>query len=169
MKAMTQPSFLSRLQRNHGLEHATTHVLADKAPGRPYAGFSDFRGFWLVGEFTSEEVADAAVEALTRLRAGERRLALHPNCGTVWATYGIAAGLGAFVGMLGVGRRWRDKLERLPLMAVLATLALVLVQPLAFRIQERYTTSGEPGGLVIVEVVRSTFGGKTIHRVVTRG
>jgi hypothetical protein len=166
---MTPPFFISRLQRNHGLEHATTHVLAGKAPGRPYAGHSDFRGFWLVGDFTSEEVAEAAVEALKRLRAGERQLAIHPNCGTVWATYGFAAGLGALVGMIGVGRRWRDRLERLPLMTVLATLALLLSQPLAFRLQERYTTSGDPGGLEIVEVVKSSFSGKTIHRVLTRG
>ncbi|MGD8454869.1 MAG: DUF6391 domain-containing protein [Anaerolineales bacterium] len=166
---MANHSFVSRLQRNHGLEHATTHVLADMAPGRPYAGFSDFRGFWMIGEFTSEEVANAAIEALTRLRAGERQLAIHPNCGTVWATYGIAAGLGALTSMIGVGRRWRDKVERLPLMAVLATLALILVQPLALRLQERYTTSGDPGNLEIVEVVKSSFSGKTIHRVLTRG
>jgi hypothetical protein len=166
---MANHSFVSRLQRNHGLEHATTHVLADMAPGRPYAGFSDFRGFWMIGEFTSEEVANAAIEALTRLRAGERQLAIHPNCGTVWATYGIAAGLGALISMIGVGRRWRDKVERLPLMAVLSTLALILVQPLALRLQERYTTSGDPGNLEIVEVVKSSFSGKTIHRVLTRG
>lgn len=166
---MAKHSFISHLQRNHGLEHATTHVLADKAPGRPYAGFSDFRGFWMIGEFSTEEVTDAAIEALTRLRAGERQLAIHPNCGTVWATYGIAAGLGALISMIGVGRRWRDKVERLPLMAVLATLALILVQPLAIRLQERYTTSGDPGDLEIVEVVKSSFSGKTIHRVLTRG
>lgn len=169
MKAITEHPFLSRLRRNHGLEHATTHVLAEKAPNRPYAGHSDYRGFWLIGEFSSEEVADAAVEALRRLRAGERQLALHPNCGTIWATYGAAAGLGAFIGMVGAGRRWRDKFERLPLMALLATLALILVQPLAFRLQERFTTSGDPEGLEIVEVLKSNFGGKTVHRVVTRG
>lgn len=169
MDSIINYPLLSRLRRNHGLEHATTHVLSAQKPNRPFFGHSDFNGFWIVGDFSSEEVADAAVEALNRLRAGERQLAVHPNCGTIWATYGMAAGLGAFIGMVGVGRRWRDKFERLPLVALLATAALILAQPLAFRLQERYTTSGDPGGLEIGEVLKTRLVGKTAHRVITKG
>jgi hypothetical protein len=169
MESILEYPLLSRLRRNHGLEHATTHVLSQHEPNRPLIGHSDFRGFWIVGEFSSEEVADAAVEALSRLRAGERQLAIHPNCGTIWATYGLAAGLGAFIGMVGVGRRWRDKLERLPLVALLATVALILSQPLAFKLQERYTTSGDPGDMEITEVLKTSLAGRTAHRVMTRG
>jgi len=169
MKSTADNSFLSRIRRNHGLEHATTHVISEKAPKRPYMGHSDSRGFWLIGEFSSEEVTDAAVEALARLRGGERQLAIHPNCGTIWATYGGASGLGAFIGMVGGGRRWRDKFKRLPLVVLLSTLALILAQPLAFRLHERYTTSGEPGDMEITEVIKTGFGGRTAHRVITRG
>ena len=167
--SILESPFVSRLRRNHGLEHATTHVLSQQKPNRPFFGHSDLNGFWIIGDFSSEEVADAAVEALSRLRAGERGLAIHPNCGTIWATYGIAAGLAAFIGMVGVGRRWRDKFERLPLVALLATAALILAQPLALRLQERYTTSGDPGDMEIGEVLKTSLAGKTAHRVITRG
>jgi hypothetical protein len=169
MQTILEVSLVSRLRRNHGLEHATTHVLSQQKPNRLYFGYSDFNGFWIIGDFSSEEVTEAAVEALSRLRAGERQLALHPNCGTIWATYGLAAGLAAFIGMVGVGRRWRDKFERLPLVALLATAALILAQPLALRVQERYTTSGDPGDMEIAEVLKTSLGGKTAHRVITRG
>jgi hypothetical protein len=114
-------------------------------------------------------LADGVTEALARLRGGERYLAVHPNCGTNLATYGMAAGLGAFIGMVGVGRRWRDKFERLPLVALLATLALVAAQPVAFRLQERFTTSGDPGDMIIVEIIKTRLGGLTVHRVLTKG
>lgn len=169
MESILEYPLLSRLRRNHGLEHATTHVLSQHKPNRPLIGHSDFGGFWIIGEFSSEEVTDASVEALRRLRAGERQLALHPNCGTIWATYGLAAGLGAFIGMVGVGRRWRDKFQRLPLVALLATGALILAQPLALKLQERFTTSGDPGDLEIAEVLKTKLAGKTAHRVITRG
>ncbi len=169
MESILEVPLLSRLRRNHGLEHATTHVLSQHKPNRQFVGHSDFNGFWIIGDFSSEEVTDAAVEALSRLRAGERQLAVHPNCGTIWATYGLVAGLGAFIGMVGVGRRWRDKFERLPLVVLLTTAALILAQPLAFRLQERYTTSGDPGDMEIGEVLKTSLAGKTAHRVITRG
>ncbi len=38
---------LSRIRRNHGLEHAALHVLAERHPGKPLAGHSDLNGFWI--------------------------------------------------------------------------------------------------------------------------
>ena len=166
---MAIKSTLSRIQRNHGLEHATIHVLSDEAPKRRMVGRSDFGGFWLVGEVGTEELVEAVQQALARMRAGEHGLAVHPNCGTNYVTYGIVAGVGAFAALVGAGPKQRDKLERLPLAALLATIGLILSPPLAFRVQERLTTSGYPEGLQIVEVIRSEFGGKTAHRVKTRG
>ena len=145
------------------------HILSRRKQNRPLTGRSDSRGFWLVGDISTEELANGVTEALARLRRGERHLAVHPNCGTNLATYGMAAGLGAFIGMVGVGRRWRDKFERLPLVALLATLALVAAQPVAFRLQERFTTSGDPGDMIIVEILKTSLGGLTVHRVLTKG
>ncbi len=113
---------ISRVRRNHGLEHATLHVLAERHPGRPLAGHSDLNGFWIIGDLTAEDLASAIQEARLRLESGESKLAVHPNCGTNIATSGVLAGLAAAVGMFGVGKRARDNLDRLPLAILLATL-----------------------------------------------
>ena len=169
MKSILELPMLSRIRRNHGLEHATIHVLASKKKYRSMVGRSDTKGFWLIGDIPTEEVADAATEALKRLRSGERSLAISPDCGTNLATSGIAAGLGAFIGMVGVGRRWRDKFERLPLVILLATIALIFAKPLGFRVQERVTTSGDPGDMFIVGVTKTSLGGIVAHRIITKG
>lgn len=160
---------ISRTRRNHGLEHATIHILSAAIKTRPLAGHSDSGGFWILGEVKTEELLEAVQSALTRLRAGERELAVHPNCGTNFVTYGTFAGLGAFAALAGSGNKFKDKLERLPLAAVLATLGLIVAQPLAFTLQREVTTSGDPGDLKIVEIRRTAVGGRTAHRVVTEG
>jgi hypothetical protein len=63
----------------------------------------------------------------------------------------------------------RDKLERVPLAASLATLALVAAQPLGLYLQEKYTTSGIPGDLKIVEISQSPRKQINAYRVSTRG
>lgn len=159
---------LSRIRRNHGLEHATIHVLTQKNPRRTLAGHSDAGGFWLLGETTLEEVQQAVTEALTRLRAGERDLAVHPNCGTNLVTSGMAAGLaGAFA--MGGARSARQRLERLPLAGLLAMGALFLARPLGTRIQQRITTSGDPGSLEMTEIKQSRRGNLIAHRITTQG
>lgn len=164
---LESPGF-SRIRRNHGLEHASIHVLSQKNPRRSIAGHSDTGGFWLLGQLTLEEVDQAVHEALARLRAGERGLAIHPNCGTNLVTSSVAAGMaGAFA--MGSARSTRDRLERLPVAALLAMGALLLARPLGTRIQQKITTSGEPGNLEIVEIQQSQRGNLTAHRVTTRG
>jgi hypothetical protein len=144
-------------------------VLSAKKKYRKMAGRSDTKGFWLIGDIPTEEVADAVTEGLKRLRSGEKSLAISPNCGTNYATSGVAAGVSAFIGMVGVGRRWRDKFERLPLVILLATIALIFAQPLGFRVQERVTTSGDPGDLSIVGVTKTGLAGIVAHRIITKG
>ena len=75
---------IARIRRNHGLEHATIHVLSEGHKRFSAQGNSDHRGFHLniYGDVTGEEVAAAVAEAHRRPRAGERHLAVHPNCGT---------------------------------------------------------------------------------------
>ncbi|MCW5874979.1 MAG: hypothetical protein KIS88_10080 [Anaerolineales bacterium] len=161
-------SAFSRLRRNHGLEHASIHVLSRTHPRISTAGHSDPGGFWLLGELSTQAVHDAVEEALARLRAGEHSLAIHPNCGTNLVTASVTAGLGgAFA--LGSARTDRERLERLPLAILFAMGGLLLARPLGTRIQQRVTTSGEPGDLRIVEIRRSQRGRFTAHRVVTAG
>ncbi len=173
---LNQP-ILSRIRRNHGLEHATLHVLARRFPRVPMAGHSTAAGFRLLGDLPSDAVQEAVDEALGRMRAGEHGLAIHPNCGTNFATAGVLAGLAAGSAMLGSGTRRRDALERLPMAMALATLALIAAVPLGLRIQQYVTTSGEPGDLRVVEITRSKMrlnlpgqraAGATVHFVRTR-
>lgn len=160
---------ISRIRRNHGLEHATLNVLSQRHSGRPMGGHSDMNGFWIVGNIATEEISETVNEALRRLRAGERKLAVHPNCGTNFATGGVLAGSVAAFSMFGAGKRWRDKLERVPLAITLATLALIVAQPLGLLFQERFTTSGDPGNLEVVEIIARPGGRVNAHRILTRG
>lgn len=159
---------VSRVRRNHGLEHATLHILSQRYPKRSLAGHSDTGGFWILGDVSIEDVYEAVEEALSRLRNGEKHLAVHSNCGTNFVTSGVLAGLAAVAAMFGVGSRTRDKLERLPLAMFVATLALIFSQPLGFFIQERVTTSAEPGRLQVIEIVATRKGRMKAHRVTTR-
>jgi hypothetical protein len=159
---------LLRIRRNHGLEHATIHLLTEKNPRRSIAGHSDAGGFWLFGNLTIDETKAAVEEALNRLTAGERQLAVHPNCGTNIVVSGAAAGLFGALSMSGAGKRRGALLERLPLAILLSTLALIVARPLGMRVQEKITTTGDPGNLEVVEIRQSHRGNLVMHRVETR-
>jgi hypothetical protein len=160
---------ISRIRRNHGVEHATLHILAHYLPHTMLAGHSDLGGFWIIGDVPTETLHAAVQEAITRLRAGESSLAIHPNCGTNYATMGSLAGLAGAVAMMGSGRHLRDKLNRLPLAAVLATITLIFSRPLGLLIQEHLTTSGDPDTLEITMITHKNQGRVSIHRIQTRG
>lgn len=160
---------VSRIRRNHGLEHATLHMLAQRFPRTSFAGHSDAGGFWILGDATTEEIQLAVSEALARLQQGEHNLAVHPNCGTNLAAASILAGLAGGLAMAGSGKRWRDKLERLPLAISLASLALMAAQPIGMIIQQQLTTNGVPAGLQVTGIKATRRGGWRAHRITTRG
>jgi len=173
MQRVIETPPLARVRRNHGLEHATLNVLSQRYPHLRLAGHSDFKGFWIIGDVPIEAVQEAVEQGLERMRSGERELAVHRNCGTNYVTAGILAGIAGAAAMLGVGRRWRDKLERLPMAMSLATLALIVGMPLGSYIQAQVTTSADPGDMQVVEIItklRSSAGGRLkADRVITRG
>jgi len=160
---------VSRIRRNHGLEHATLHVLAERFPRTSMAGHSDTGGFWILGDIPEDDVQSAVATALERLRKGEAELAVHPNCGTNFVTSGIFTGVAASMAMFGAGKRMRDKLERIPLAASLATLALIASQPLGLYFQQQFTTSGIPGSLEVIEISHRPRRQINAYRVTTRG
>src|ERR687894_869876 len=90
------------LRRNHALEHATIVVMMEREPGRRFNGFSTDEGFFVQGVRSTEEVDSAAREALRRLRGGEKKLAVHRNCGTTIVAANLLAAV-FFLGALGVG------------------------------------------------------------------
>jgi hypothetical protein len=159
---------ISSIRRNHGLEHATLNILAQRFPYRPLAGYSFPAGFFLVGDVPTEELRDAVAQALTRLNNGERNLAIHPNCGTNYLVTGFVAGILAWLGLAGA-KRGRDKFGRFPLVVALVTLGLIIGQPLGLMVQERFTTSGDPQGLSVVDIFPIRYGKFSLHRVITHG
>lgn len=172
MSALTEfmnTGVVSRLRRNHGLEHATLHILAEKYPHVPMAGHTDLNGFVILGDVRTEDVRLAVAQAMERMHAGESDLAVHPNCGTNFVASGIVAGMLAWIAMLGGGRRLRSRLERLPVVISLVTLGLIFSQPLGFILQARVTTSGVPGEMRVEGVFPEARGRMTAHRVRTRG
>ena len=162
---------IARIRRNHALEHATIHLLAARFPQRTLIGRSDAGGFTLLGDVPTEAVEQAAMEALARLRRGERRLALHPNCGTNLLTAGFLAGSAVFLGLGSrrAGERVGDRLLRLPHAILMATLALLVAQPLGMSIQQRVTTLADPGWTEIRSVQRRRSAPLPAHRVTTVG
>lgn len=159
---------IDRTRRNHGLEHATITVLSQHLRGVSLVGRSTPNGFHLYGNVSTEDLSDAAHEALRRMKAGEVGLAVHPNCGTNFVTAGIAAGLAAYLGFMGANSGSARR-ERLPLVAAMATGALILAQPFGMEIQRYVTTSGEMRDLQIARIDERQRGNVLTHFVTTVG
>jgi hypothetical protein len=151
------------IRQNHALEHATIHVLSRYNPYARIMGRTTLSGYHIIGALSTQDVANAATEALVRLQQGEAHLSVHPRCGTNLAVTGVLAGTAAFGATLG---RPRSRLERLPLALMAATLAAIAAQPLAHLVQERVTTSPDVEGVHIENVERLQTGMLAIHRVV---
>ena len=96
------------VRRNHALEHATIHVLTERLPGLRLVGRSDWGGFTLYGPVDTAQVSAAVSAAMARLSAGEKDLAIHPQCGTNLATGFVLAGLASTAAL---GGRRRSPLE----------------------------------------------------------
>lgn len=157
-----------RIRRNHGLEHATIHMLSRRVPNLRMVGRSDAGGFWLFGDVTTEQVQNAVYTALTRMQGGEHKLAIHPNCGTnlvTMATLGTAA---TFVTLAGSEKERFGKLSRMPLLMIGLLASTMFGQPLGMKIQKYVTTLGDPGDLEIVSIEQHDRGNMTAHRVETR-
>jgi hypothetical protein len=161
---------ISRIRRNHGLEHATIHILSSRHPKTLLIGRSDPSGFYLYGDVATEAIEAASREALARLYRGERQLAVHPNCGTSLLTAGTLACTAAVVSVsAGRSDRWQDRAARFPMAVALTVLALIIAQPLGLSLQRRVTTEADPQGLVILDVRRLSRGRIPVHRVRTAG
>ena len=158
-----------RIRRNHGLEHATIHILNRQR--YQLSGRSSETGFVLLGEVPTEQVESAVQEALQRMKAGEHKLALHPNCGTNLVTAGFLTTALAFFGF--AGRRWRSAWERFPTMMLFMMAGILLSKPLGLSLQRHFTTEGDLGDMELISVTRETVNlplkdqQLTMHRIIT--
>jgi hypothetical protein len=160
---------IARVRRNHALEHATIHVLSQRHRNLRLVGRSTLSGFVLYGNLPTNAVVEAANEALARLRAGQKELAVHPTCGTNFVAGGALAGVGAFAVLSPRRRSLGEWLGRLPLVLLAATVGLILGQRLGAVLQARVTTEARVGELRIVGVVREQRGPVAVHYVRTEG
>ncbi len=161
--------FVSRVRRNHALEHATIHVLSERHRGLRLVGRSSLWGFYIYGDVSTESLLAAAQEGLRRLKAGQWRMAIHPQCGSNLVVGGTLAGLGASIALIGRPKGWLDRIARLPLACAAATLGLILAQPLGAIFQARVTTQPDVGNLRIVGLTRKEQAGVVVHHIRTEG
>jgi len=158
---------VTHIRRNHALEHATIHMLSSYHLKSSIIGRSDHHGFFLYTNLPQQAIEEGAQAALDRLRAGEHRLAVHPNCGTNLLTAGVLSGLATYLSIQGSNDQ-KDKLKRLPMAVMSAIMGLIVAQPLGSRVQQHLTTKSDPGTLEIVSVDRIRSGKRSLYRILTR-
>jgi hypothetical protein len=154
--------FISATRRHHAIEHATVAILFRRR-GRVIStwGQSDPWGFLLRGRYDVDEIASAVQEALQRLRAGERHLAVTHLCGTNIATAGALAGAAAIIG---AGRGAKKDWSRAMSASLIATAASGRV---GIALQEHVTTDAVIGETMLrsVRLLTTRPGGTPLHRV----
>ncbi len=155
-------SLIEKARRNHAIEHATLILLAKR--GYPLSGLSDWRGFFILGKVPTELLFNTIHTAIERLHAGERNLAVHPNCGTNYAACGAVAGVAAWLAMSGANSA-RKRWSRLPLAIAFSTLAFIISQPLGPWLQKNVTTNADLDELKVTGIVLTERKHFTTHRV----
>ncbi|MEO5886065.1 MAG: DUF6391 domain-containing protein [Anaerolineales bacterium] len=160
---MDFPPFLAT-RRNHALEHASLHVLARKYKDQNMGGHSNPTGFFLFGDMSLEDIRNAINEAMTRLRAGESGLAIHPGCGTNLAASTLLPATFAWAPFQGVRSiRWR--LLLIPVALMFAVFGYLLSKPLGPWLQRNVTTEADLGEMQVMDIV---FVRKGVYRVITK-
>ncbi len=151
---------ISIVRRNHGIEHATVHILTSRDPSLRLIGRADTTGFNIYGEVSTKQLASAAREALKRLQDGESALAIHPRCGTNFLVLGLFTALAA---IFALGRK--PSLKKLPDVILATTFAGFVAQPVGLSLQQHVTTSPDAQGARITGIRESMLGQIPIKHV----
>ncbi len=153
-----------RVRQNHALEHATVTILAGTLPGLSVSARSNTRGFTIFADVDPTLVRRCANEALTRLRAGEAELAIHPNCGTNLAVGMSLAMIGSLWSLTALRPRTRVA------SALASSIAGAMVaRPLGSLAQKYLTTQPDLSDVRIVEVRTRRLFGRRVVEAVTSG
>src|SRR5690349_5168228 len=153
MNILEFPTYLAT-RRNHALEHAALKILARKYDDNILSGHSNPNGFFIFGEIATEDIRSSIEEAMTRLRAGEHDLAIHPGCGTNMAASMILPATFMFVPFQGA-RSDRGRFLLLPLALMFAAFGFLLSKPLGPWLQRHVTTEADLGNLQVTEILRT--------------
>jgi hypothetical protein len=163
MNIFDVPPYLAT-RRNHALEHATLHVLARKYDEKQLGGHSNPTSFYIFGEIATDDIRDAVNEAMTRLRGGEKELAIHPGCGTNVATSMVLPAMFAFFPFQG-SRSNRGRFLLLPIALLFGAFGFFLSKPLGPWLQRNVTTVADLGDMRVTEIIHVRKG---VHRVMTK-
>jgi len=153
---------LDRIRQNHALEHATMHVLGELPGPLRLMGRSDWNGFTLYGDVDTDDVLRASMEAVERLRDGERQLAVHPNCGTNLAVGGVLAITAAYTTAINVHG---PRLGRAAVVVMAMLAACAVARPLGLAAQQYITTTCMLDKVRIRVLRREPKGKLVVHRI----
>ena len=155
--------FGRRIRQNHALEHATVTILARRLPELRVSARSNSKGFVIYADLDLNEVRQAVDEGLRRLRAGERELAIHPNCGTNLAVGTSVAMVGSLFAFTAVRTRTR-------IASALASTAagFVVARPLGRLVQRHVTTLPDLDEVAVGSIARRVRLGFPLVEVRTR-
>ena len=151
---------ISIIRRNHGIEHATVHILTERDPNIQLVGRADTNGFNIYGDVPTAALESAAREALRRMQNGEGHLAVHPRCGTNLVVLGLLTTLAA---VLVLGRK--PSIRKIPDVILATTVAGFVSQPVGLKLQEHVTTSPDVVGARITGIQQRQMGGLRIQHV----
>ena len=163
-------TILQRIRRNHALEHATINLLSAQHPEAHLIGLSGPLGFTLYTSLTTDEIVPAVMEALKRLKRGERNLSIHERCGTNLI---VTATLTMLATLIGYRRPKEDegllqRLEPIPYMILLNVVALFVSQPLRLWVQANLTTDANLSDTEISAILTTPAEPGEMHRVRVR-
>ncbi len=151
-----------RVRQNHALEHATFTILSGMVPDLNASARSSTDGFLIFGDVDLGLLRRAIDEALSRLKAGEAELAIHPNCGTNLAVGISLVTIGTLLGMASSQTR-----TRVTSAAASSLAGWVAARPLGEYVQKHFTTLPDLAGVRVTDITRRKFFGLTLIDVRT--
>lgn len=162
-------SFIQNIRRNHALEHATITILRRKGELGALGGISGPRGFWLLGDIDPTTLQEAVDEAMLRLKAGEKHLAIQQQCGANYAVPGMLAGFAAWLIMLMPGKKnLKTQFNRLPMVMLAVTMVTIVAAPLGPVAQQLFLTDADLGDMRVVGIMLYDRNGHQFQHVITQ-
>ena len=157
---------LAHIRKNHAMEHATIHLLTEALPHVSFAGYSFVRGYWILGKAELQDIQKAAEMAHARLKNGEHKLAIHPNCGTNIAMIGLCTAAAAMLTSFGDNED-ESPMSRFSSFTTAGMIGALVGKPLGPKVQEKISTDPDVSSLSIVSINCSSLRGTPLFFVET--
>jgi hypothetical protein len=160
---------IQTIRRNHALEHATITILRRKGELGALGGISGLKGFWLLGDIDPTTLQEAVDEALQRLKAGEKHLAIQQQCGSNYAIPGMLAGFAAWLIMIMPGKKnLKTQFNRLTMVMLAVTMVTIFAAPLGPVAQQLFLTDADMGDMRVAGIMLYDRHGHQFQHVITQ-